>query len=58
MPDNVPIQQKIGQSFLKNLKQPSFLLNGEVIWQARDSSLPKELHGLTIRFSIEQEKSD
>ena len=23
-----------------------FLLNGEVIWQASDSSLSKELHGL------------
>ena len=26
-------------------KQPSLLLNGEVIWQASDSSLSKELHG-------------
>ena len=25
-------------------KQPIFLLNGEVIWQASDSSLSKELH--------------
>ena len=25
-------------------KQPSLLLNGEVIWQASDSSLTKELH--------------
>ena len=25
-------------------KQPTFLLNGEVIWQASDSPLSKELH--------------
>ena len=25
-------------------KQPIFLLNGEVIWQASDSPLSKELH--------------
>ena len=30
-------------------KQPSLLLNGKVIWQASDSSLTKEFHGLTIR---------
>ena len=28
--------------------QPSFLLNGEVIWQASDSPLSKELQGLTL----------
>ena len=26
------------------IKQPSLLLNGEVIWQASDWSLSKELH--------------
>ena len=29
-------------------QQPSLLLNGEVIWQASDSSLTKELHATTI----------
>ena len=28
-------------------KQPIFLLNGEVIWQASNSSLSEELHGST-----------
>ena len=27
-------------------KEPIFLLNGEVIWQASDSPLSKELHGV------------
>ena len=34
---------------IKNIafqKEPIFLLNGEVIWQASDSPLSKELHGL------------
>ena len=31
-------------------KQPIFLLNGEVIWQASDSSWTKELHGLAMLF--------
>ena len=33
---------------IKNIalqKEPIFLLNGEVIWQASDSPLSKELHG-------------
>ena len=34
---------KIKKSVLQ--KQPIFLLNGEVIWQATDSSLSKEIHG-------------
>ena len=33
-------------------KQPIFLLNGEVIRQASDSSLSKELHALTVRNDI------
>ena len=48
MPDNFPIQQKdrlFSNAIFLNLllKQPSLLLNGEVIWQA------KELHGQTNR---------
>ena len=36
----------VWQSFLFYLqKHPSLLLNGEVIWQASDYSLTKELHG-------------
>ena len=31
---------------ISSQKQPIFLLNGEAIWQARDSPLSKELHGL------------
>ena len=38
------------QSFLFCFqKQPSLLLNGEVIWQACDSPLSKELHDETIK---------
>ena len=33
-------------------KQPIFLLNGEVIWQASDSSLTKELHGPINEYNI------
>ena len=36
---------------IKNIafqKEPIFLLNGEVIWQASDSPLSKELHGQTV----------
>ena len=46
LPDNFPIQQK-DRFFCKatflNLfeKQPSYLLNGEVIWQVSDSSLTR-----------------
>ena len=29
---------------------PIFLLNGEVIWQASDSSLSKELHALVQSY--------
>ena len=52
--DNFPIQQKAGL-FLSKIKKvtlqnnlPIFLLNGEFIWQAIDSSLTKELHDLSI----------
>ena len=31
---------------MSSQKQPSFLLNGEVIWQASDYSLAKELYAL------------
>ena len=31
-------------------KQPSLLLNGEVLWQASDSSLSKELHVSSIKY--------
>ena len=46
---NFPIQQKyrlFNGVFFKFyfIKQPSLLLNGEVIWQASDWSLSKELH--------------
>ena len=40
---------------IKNIalqKKPIFLLNGEVIWQASDSPLSKELHGETFRVII------
>ena len=49
LPDNFPIQQK-DRLFCKAIfsfllrKQPSLLLNGEVIWQASDFPLSKELH--------------
>ena len=33
-------------------KQPIFLLNGEVIWQASDSPLSKELQDLPILLSL------
>ena len=35
----------------KPVTPPIFLLNGEVIWQASDSSLSKELHGLGITYN-------
>ena len=49
-----PFNSKVGCSLNKikkiaSLKQPLFLLNGEVIWQAGDSSLTKELHKLLCR---------
>ena len=60
MPDNFPIQQKDRLFYKATVlilfeKQPSLLLNGEVIWQARDSFLTKELHALdntNLRGSI------
>ena len=32
--------------------QPIFLLNGEVIWQASDSSLSEELHGKCVQMLL------
>ena len=52
LPDIFPIQQK-DSLFCKAIysfyfrKQPSLLLNVEVIGQASDSSFSKELHGYT-----------
>ena len=39
-------------------KEPIFLLNGEVIWQARDSPLSKELHGLVVKKCQEWPMAD
>ena len=51
-----PFNSKVGCSLNKikkiaSLKQPLFLLNGEVIWQAGDSSLTKELHASAFKVS-------
>ena len=48
------LQIKLGcfASKIKNIalqKQPIFLLNGEIIWQASDSSLTKEVHGVNLK---------
>ena len=32
-------------------KEPIFLLNGEVIGQASDSPLSKELHGMKVKIT-------
>ena len=66
LPDNFPIQQK-DRLFCKAIfsfllrKQPSLLLNGEVIWQASDFSLTKELHAetfSTIIYSYDDDYDD
>ena len=44
------ITSPFNNKLLKQM-QPIFLLNGEVIWQASDSSLSKELHGLGITYN-------
>ena len=55
LPNNFPIQQK-DRLFCKAIfsfllrKQPSLLLNGEVIWQASDFSLTKELHDKIVKI--------
>ena len=55
LPDISPFNNKLF-CFLKKIKdcltkQAIFLLNGDFIWQASDSPLTKELHGLTVSFS-------
>ena len=34
------------------MKQPGLLFNGEVIWQASDSTLSEELHGVCIGVGV------
>ena len=54
MPDNFPhstISWVVFANKIKNIalqKEPIFLLNGEVIWQASDSPLSKELHVFAV----------
>ena len=58
-----PLNKKIGCFceaifVILSLKQPSFLLNGEVIWQTSDYSLSKELHANALKTSGQKNLSE